>query len=406
MELIGNLAIPPFPAYPDQYGPNLIENGEFTTLTNQTTASGNWKVAGSISDSIYGVGYADLVGWAHFYADPYDLVPAVGTPGLQEGDGELDGTYYLDTHINGSAVTINSSMYFRNGMKQVDILNGVTINPASDYHMVVEAERVTNGGQSFSNGTFTCALTVGTGADVTNTATAVAGSLHVIPFTALSPGELAVDEVISGSDLSAAGTVNMIFDQVNTDLIPGFPGGVAPGDVSNIDLVSQARVWSVSLAEQLTPAVGDLNKDGMVNSADVDLANATLDGSIDGGPDAAIRQAGVISGGSTPVEALAYLNLTEFDLNGDDTYDAADIAVLEDMFIPVIESAVMNGSGHFIVEVSGLIDGTTYHLKKDSDLVNGPSFDEVADTINAASYTETLTDTNAVSGQAFYKVTD
>jgi hypothetical protein len=405
VEVFGTLVVPPFPAYPDLLGPNLIENGDFTTLSNQTTASGNWDVAGSNGDSIYGDGTAELVGWAHYYADPDGLVPAVGTPQVIDGNGELDGTYYLDTHINGSTVVMNSSMNYRNGMKQEDILNGATINPASDYLMVVKAERVTGGGQSFSNGTFTCALTVGSGTDVTNTATAVAGSLHVVSFTNLPPGGQPVNDIISGADLSAAGPVNMIFDQVNTDIIPGFPGSVAPGDVNNIDLVSQARVYSVSLAEKLTPAVGDLNKDGALNTADVDTAYATLDGSIDGGPDAATRQALVIAEGNTPAEALAYLNLTEFDLNGDDTFDAADIAILEAMFIPVIQSAVMNGSGHFSVEVSGLMDGATYYLMKKTDLT-APTFDVVADTVTAGANTETMTDTNTVSEQAFYRVTD
>jgi len=73
---------------------------------------------------------------------------------------------------------------------------------------------------------------------------------------------------------------------------------------------------------------------------------------------------------------------------------------------PLIISAAMNGSGHFSVEVTGLEIGTEYLLMKDADLSMDPSFDEEVDRMTATSRTETLTDTNAVAGQAFYKVTD
>ena len=127
---------------------------------------------------------------------------------------------------------------------------------------------------------------------------------------------------------------------------------------------------------------------------------------VDGGADAATRQANRIAQGMTPAETLADLNLTEFDIHGDGTFDAADVALLEASIPLIIDSAAMNGSGHFEVEVSGLKIGTEYFLMKDDNLAMAPSFDVEADSLTAASGTETLPDTNAVAGQAFYKVTD
>ena len=74
--------------------------------------------------------------------------------------------------------------------------------------------------------------------------------------------------------------------------------------------------------------VGDVSKDGVLNGADLALARAYLSG--DGGESAADRQEVLISShGYTSAEALAELNLTDFDLNGDDFFDAADVAIIE-----------------------------------------------------------------------------
>ena len=128
-------------------------------------------------------------------------------------------------------------------------------------------------------------------------------------------------------------------------------------------------------------------------------------GSIDGGDDAVTRQNENIASGMTTNESLIALNLTEFDYDGNGFFDAADVAALEASFPLLIESGAMNGSGHFNVEVSGLRIGTEYKLMKATDLVNG-SFDVEADSVTAASDTETLSDTNSAAGQGFYKVTD
>ena len=82
------------------------------------------------------------------------------------------------------------------------------------------------------------------------------------------------------------------------------------------------------------------------------------------------------------------------------------VAIPESGVPLVIESGAMNGSGQFTVDVSGLSSGTTYYLWRETDLTTVPSFTNLVDSVVAASGTETLTDTNAASSQAFYKVTD
>ena len=62
----------------------------------------------------------------------------------------------------------------------------------------------------------------------------------------------------------------------------------------------------------------------------------------------------------------------------------------------------MNGSGHFVVVATGLAAGQDYFLMRTSSL--STPFDEQADSINAASETDTLTDTTPPAGEAFYKV--
>ncbi|MDG1301115.1 MAG: hypothetical protein P8R37_05955 [Opitutae bacterium] len=163
-----------------------------------------------------------------------------------------------------------------------------------------------------------------------------------------------------------------------------------------------------------TPSLeGDFNGDGSITQADVDLAGSYLDGTIDGGDDAATRIAALVALGYSASDALSNLNLTVFDLNNDDDFTAADITAaqaLVQVADPVIDSAGLNGTGDFVVEVSGLVSGTQYYLVKDTDLSQAPDFTEVADTATPASEvtTATLTDADAAteSDQAFYKVTD
>jgi hypothetical protein len=279
-------------------------------------------------------------------------------------------------------------------MKQENILNSVTIDAGKTY--TFSANAVYNlGNETISP--FTVALTDGSGAAVIDSANTIAGSQLTGDWNGVQSVQL------SGADLLAAGQVNVIFDLVNSTDIPGFPGG--DPDPLDLSLVAQVRVFSVLLGETFIQQPGDMNKDGVVNQADVDLANSYLDGSIDGplGDDAATAQANLVTGGMTGPEALAALNLTQFDIDENGTFDAADVTALQALLSPplTVLSAVRNGSS-FDVEVSGLTIGANYSLLKDTDLGALPSFDEIADSITAASATETLTDTNAVDEQAFY----
>lgn len=153
-----------------------------------------------------------------------------------------------------------------------------------------------------------------------------------------------VDVQISGADLLAAqssGQVNIIFDHVNGTAISGFSGSVASNDVNNISLVSQVQIDAVSLHAVFEPQEGDLNKDGVVSQDDADLAQDYLDGA--GGLSAAARQSALVSDGMTVAEALAYLNLSGFDLDDDGDFDADDVVAIQSFF-PTTLAMVMGGA--------------------------------------------------------------
>lgn len=389
--------LPSFPALSETaLGPNLIANGGFeqvSDLVGTPISSQLYNITNSFGD--YGPFnglIAAVPGWEYYYDDPNGLSSRIGQPYLDEGGVDiLDGTFYLDAFVDADDdhLNINSVMDFRHGMKQVDILNGETISADAVYQFAVNAAPP---GYDAEAGTLTAKLTDGSGTPITGGI--LTGTLDT--WTGLK------GLTLSG-DMLNDGQVNVMVDVVGTNAIPGYPDGTV--DPVDGTLVSKVLIYEVSLNEVLSPQENDLNRDGIFDMADVDTANAYLDGSIDGGADAATRIANRIAQGMTPEEALADLNLTEFDVNGDGTFDAADIAALEALIPLIIERGAMNGSGHFEVEVSGLKIGTTYKLMKDDDLVTDPGFVEV-DSQTAASGTETLTDTNAVAGQAFYKITD
>ena len=128
-----------------------------------------------------------------------------------------------------------------------------------------------------------------------------------------------------------------------------------------------------------------------------------------GGDPAAVRQAALTDAGLTGAEALAFLNLVEFDINGDDTFDIADITALSESFPtpePTINSYVLDGPGNVTVQAGNLLPGKQYYLKRDTDLVNAPVFDVVVDSVITLADTATLTDTNAPADKAFYRITD
>jgi hypothetical protein len=384
--------------------PNLIPNGEFDQFSNLVGTphpSGNYNIINSFGDFVNFHGLtATVTDWEFYFNDPNDLRLNIGTA-HQDDSGlvpvpVLDGTYYTDSLVDTDdyIISLNSAMSYRNGIRQVDALSLATIESGKTYSFSVDAA----GLPYDPNGVFTAALTDGSGTPIAG------GSL-----TGTVDTWSGVQTIEISGDLLNNGQVNVTLDQMNTTVIPNYPNGAV--DANDITVTSQIKIYSVSLFELITPEAGDLNRDGVADQADVDLANSYLDGSIDGGQDAATRQADLVAGGMTAAEALAYLNLTALDLDGDDTFDAADVVVLELLLFPVplvIDSGILNGSGDFVVQVSDLTIGTVYFLMKDTDLSDGAVFNVVADSVTAASSTETLTDVDAgtESDKAFYQVTD
>jgi hypothetical protein len=391
-----------FPAL-SQYvpAPNLIPNGEFDQVSGLVGTPDVYNIINSFGDyaNFHG-STATVTDWGFEFTDPNDLRLNIGT--AQQDDSGLDpvpvldGTWYLDTLVDTAldVITLNSSMSYRNGITQVNALSLAAIDSGKTYAFSVDAN-----GLYDSNGVFTAALTDGSGTPIAG------GSL-----TGTVDTWSGVQTIEISGDLLDDGQVDVMLDQMNTTAIDNYPNGaVNPNDIT---AVSQIQIHSVSLFELITPEAGDLNRDGVVDQADVDLANSYLDGSIDGGEDAATRQADLVAGGMSAANALIYLNLTALDFDGDNTFDSNDVVVLEGLVpappaLPVIDSGSLDGSGNFVVQVSGLEIGTEYFLMKDTNLGDGAVFDVVADSVTAASTTETLTDDNAQaeSDQAFYKVT-
>jgi hypothetical protein len=334
----------PFAETPFQNGGNLIPNGDFLQNTTNGTVGTHptYNITGSFGDfAPFNGGTVDVAGWNPFYDDPNGLTTNVGTPGQVDVGPVLEGTYYLDTHLNADngRITLNSAMDYRNGLVQSNALNGVSIDTGKTYQFVVDGNHPN--GTDTDSGVLTAKLTDGSG-------TPIAGSTLSDVTSGWTGTRIAN---VSGADLAAAGQVNVAFDHICTNQIPGYPTNVAPGDVSNIDIVAQAHVWSVALYEPITPEVGDLNHDGEVDELDVAFANIHLSGAADGGISSASRVANLMAQGMTEAEALEYLNLTEFDVNGDGTFDAADITAVEDLIIPDIVhlQAVPNGTNMTLV---------------------------------------------------------
>lgn len=327
-----SIPVLPFAAIPP--ASNLIPNGNFTQVANAVLGSGavanNYNLNGSHGDytSFWG-STADVVGWSPYYNDPYGLTTNV-VPFTDDPSKLLNTTYYLDTLINtsGNVITLNSADYYLNGLMATNVLNGVTIQSAAQYQLVVKAGGTANTEQYYA--WFTAALTVGSGANATNTATAVPNSLfslwaHDLPTSINAYTNLTGS--ISGADLLTAegsGPVNLIFNQINTNGIAGYPD--ASPNPQDISQVSQVKVYGVSLTVVVPP--NDLNHDGVVDQADVTLAQTYLNGN--GGDSATNRENTLINTyGFTTNQALAYLNLSSFDINGNGYFDASDVAALQ-----------------------------------------------------------------------------
>ena len=319
---------------------NLLQHGNFSQVANQVVLSNSitFNINGTYGDypAFWG-STADLVGWSPYYSDPDGLTTNV-TPFANDPSKVLNTTYYLDTLIDTSknAVTLNSAGYYLNGLLATNILNGATIKSGATYLFTISAGAST--GLNATNSTFTAALTQGSGVNVTNLAAAVPGSLLQMPTLnlPLSSGaatHTTYTNTISGADLAAAqgsGPVNMIFNQINTNGIAGYPTNCLPQVASQ---VAQVKVYEVGLAVVVSSA-NDLNHDGVVDQADVNLAQSYLDGSVDGGASATNRENTLINTyGFTTNQALVYLNLAAFDINGDGYFNAADVAALQALVV-------------------------------------------------------------------------
>ena len=336
---------------------------------------------------------ARATGWEYYYDDPNGLSTKLGSIRHRDEGGVdiLDGTFYIDAFVNPDLehLNFNSVMDFRHGVKQVDILNGVSIDAGKVYAFAVNAEAVA--GYDAESGTLTATLTDGSGTPI------VGGTLT---------GTLDTWNGLAGLTLSGDmlndGQVDVMVDVVGTNDIPGYPTASTTNNFGSI--VAKVLVHEVTLSEVSVPQANDLNRDGVVNILDADLSLSYLDGSIDGGDGAVTRQNMNIADGMTTNEALTALNLTEFDYDGNGFFDAADVIALADNFPLRIENMAMSGSGHFEVDVVNMRPGTEYKLMKATDLVNG-SFDVEVDSVTTDAGSATMVDTNA-SGKAFYKVTD
>ncbi len=411
-----------FPAYADPE--DLIWNSEFLNNSNledngNTFAAGAYTLSNSNSDwgnvadagnaGLWGK-FADVDDWTHFnnetepsVAALLALIGTVNNPSLVADLPEftLDGTDKFSTGYNTSGiVNLNSAGAYRNGMVQLDILNGASISSVGTYRLSVDAKH--NTGHDHAAATFSYALTTGAGvANGTDLANVLPGTTVQSVNTGSLPSAYGTPQtlLVSGADLT--GTVNILIENVNTEAVDPAPANVA--DPAN---VSQAGIDSVSLV--LIVESGDVNKDGVIDQNDVDLANLYLSGN--GGDTPAVRMAALMAApyNYTAEEALAALNLTQFDINDDDVFDAADVAAIEALLVVpdvVIEGAGFNGA-NFEVQLSGLVNGTTYYLMRDSDLSDGAQFTTEADNVTAASDTATLIDDAAPANQAFYQVTD
>jgi hypothetical protein len=399
--LKSTLEATPFPGLADKvYGPELIANGGFEEVSNAVGVppgvTGLYNITNSWGDfGPFNGAVATVNDWEYYYTDPSNLTSRLGNVRhLDEGGIDiLDGTFYVDAFVeaNDDHLNLNSVMNFRHGVKQVDVLNGVTIDAGATYQFAVNAAKHP-GNYAHEAGTLTGVLTDGSG-------TPIVGGTVADTLDAWN----GLKGLTLSGDMLNDGQVNVMVDIVGTNAIPNYPTASTSNNVGSI--VSKVLIYEVSLLEVSDPQANDLNRDGVENIQDADFSQSYLDGSIDGGDDAVTRQSMNIAEGMTTNEALVALNLTAFDTDGNGFFDAADVAALEASFPLIIESSAMNGSGHFNVEVSGLRIGTEYKLMKATDLVNG-LFDVEADSVTAASDTETLSDTSATAGQGFYKVTD
>lgn len=336
--------------------PNLILNGDLSDASNVVlggTNTGAFNINGSNGNfGPFRGNTGDVDGWMPYNNNPDSIVEAVADGGaldlLNTSSGN-QGSFYLDTHLSAGRLVLNSAGGYLNGVIQSDILNGVTVDETATYELAFDIDFNSNRPANPSSN-FKVALTVGSGASATDPGTAVAGSLFDEQLSNITAGDRQTVS-ISGAALKAAqdsgAPVNLIVQSLTSTTINNFPGGTpVANDHTDSNVFTQVILDNFSLLVPFVPSVGDVNKDGVVTQADVDLAQDYLDGN--GGETAAVRQ-GDLSGLGTSAEILASLNLNDFDLTSDATFDAADVAAIQALVPNVLLGDVdLSGSVDFL----------------------------------------------------------
>lgn len=340
--------------------PNLIRNGDLSDTSN-VVLSGDNNGAFDINGGNGNYGpfrgsSGDVDHWTPYNNNPNGIVEAVNGPdgtalNLLNLAGDRQGSFYLDTHysVNTERFSLNSAGGYLNGLTQTDILNGVTLDATATYDFSFDVDYL----DRFSNpdSTLTVALTIGSNETDANSA----GAIPVFESTLdlIIAGEQTVS--ISGAALKAAQDsgqpVNLIVQSLADTPINNFPGGTpVPDDHVDSDVFTQVQLDNFSLVRNFTIPTGDVNKDGAVTQADVALAQDYLAGN--GGETAEKRQNDLLALPTAPLasEVLASLNLTDFDLTGNNFFDQADV--------DAISALVTTGPGDF--DGDGDVDGADF----------------------------------------------
>lgn len=345
-----------FPAI-TQTLPNIIRNGDLSDVSN-VVLSGDNDGAFDINGGNGNYGpfrgsSGDVDHWTPFNNNPNSIVEAVADGGALDllGTSGVQGSFYLDTHwsTGGEQFSLNSAGGYLNGLTQTDILNGVAIDETANYEFAFDINF--NDRPSNPNSNFKVALTLGANETDANSA----GSISIFDdqLSNITAGERQVLS-ISGATLKAAqdsgDPVNLIIQsQANTSIV-NFPGTPVPDNHVDSAVFTQVQVDNLSLVRMFNIPTGDVNKDGVVTQADVSLAQLYLDGN--GGETAEQRQNDLANAPSAPFasDILASLNLADFDLTGNDFFDAADVAE--------IAALVTSGPGDF--DGDGDVDGADF----------------------------------------------
>ncbi|QDU88921.1 hypothetical protein Pla175_23050 [Pirellulimonas nuda] len=325
---------------------NLIPNGDFTNITNplQPNTGGAYNINGSHGNfGPFRGNTVDVDNWAPYSNNPNNIIEAVADGGALDllfTNGQ-QGSFYLDTHwsIAQERVVMNTAGGYLNGLLQRDIFQGATIDENAEYTLTFDITFNKNRPAS-PDSNFKLALTSGAGDAAIDPNNALAGALFDQQLTEIIPPETAGGATqtaqptltISGAVLKAAqdsgDPINVFFQSLADTVIPNFPDGtpVSP-DQRDGNVFTQVQIDNISLTTPVLFAPGDVNFDMAVDQADVDLANLYLMG--DGGDPAVDRQNTLIGLGNSSAAVLASLNLSPFDLTGNDFFDAADVAALE-----------------------------------------------------------------------------